>query len=106
MRSSPTVLVGELSELFMAPKRCASLPLPPNVSDHGERAAVGSRELGSKLIVERTVASPPPPPSPQLDSSSSGRGVGGVGVLGGAGIGRLEAIVAVRCRGSWESARE
>jgi len=41
-------------------------------------------------MVERIVRGPPSIPSPS--SGSSGIGVGGVGVRGGAGIGRLEAI--------------
>jgi hypothetical protein len=43
-------------------------------------------------MVESNVRGPPPIPRPS--SGSSGIGVGGVGVRGGAGIGRLEAIVA------------
>ncbi len=61
------------------------------------------RELESKVIVEWSVRGPPLIPRPS--SGSSGIGVGGVGVRGGAGIGRLEAIAAVygsrrsMCRG-------
>jgi hypothetical protein len=36
-----------------------------------------------------------PPPIPRSSSGSSGIGVGGVGVRGGAGIGRLEAITTI-----------
>jgi hypothetical protein len=56
-------------------------------------STAGDRALGSKLIVERTVWAVPSIPSPS--SVSSGIGVGGVGVRGGAGIGRLDAIAAV-----------
>jgi hypothetical protein len=58
---------------------------PENVSVFGDSV------FGSQETVEYTVRSAPPIPNP---SGSSGSGVGGVGVRGGAGIGRLEAIVA------------
>lgn len=75
-------LAGELIDEFMEPKR------PENVS------VIGDRELESKVIVEYTVRSTPPIPSPP-SCCSSGIGVGGVGVRGGAGMGRLEAIAAI-----------
>jgi len=75
---------GELIEEFIDPK-CA---LPGNVSVRGDN------ELGSNVIVESTVR--PSPNGCGVSSSSPGRGVGGVGVRGGAGIGRLEAIAISR----------
>ena len=82
------ILAGEFIEEFIEPKR------PEKVS------VIGDRESGSKVIVECTVLSAPPIPSPWC---SSGMGVGGVGVRGGAGIGRLEAILlSIELEISWE----
>jgi hypothetical protein len=54
---------------------------------------MGDKALGSNASVERTM--PDAPLIPRPVSCSSGIGVGGVGVRGGAGMGRLEAIVAL-----------
>jgi hypothetical protein len=75
-------LAGEFIEEFIEPK-CP-----------GKVSVIGDREFGSKVIDECTVRSTPPIPSPPPSCCSSGIGVGGVGVRGGAGIGRLEAISA------------
>ena len=75
------MLAGEFIDEFMDPNR------------FGKVSMIGDKALGSKVMVERTVLETPSIPSPL--SCSSGIGVGGVGVRGGAGIGRLEAIVAV-----------
>jgi hypothetical protein len=56
-------------------------------------STIGDKELGSKRSVECTVRLVPSILRPS--SGSSGIGVGGVGVRGGAGMGRLEAIAAV-----------
>lgn len=56
----------------------------------GKFALSGERALVSKVMVEVAVCGMPLILKP--DGSSSGLGVGGVGVRGGAGIGRLEAI--------------
>lgn len=56
-------------------------------------ATVGDREFASKKTFECIALGPPSIPRPS--SVSSGIGVGGVGVRGGAGIGRLEAIADV-----------
>jgi hypothetical protein len=58
----------------------------------GNTSVIGDKALGSYVMVEFNARGPPPIPRPS--SGSSGIGVGGVGVRGGAGIGRLEAIVA------------
>lgn len=55
----------------------------------------GDRALGSYVMVERTVRAVRS--IPRASSVSSGIGVGGVGVRGGAGMGRLDAIAAVKC---------
>jgi hypothetical protein len=60
----------------------------------GKVSAMGERAFGSKEVFECTVRETPSIPSPP-SSCSPGIGVGGVGVRGGAGIGRLEAIEAV-----------
>lgn len=57
----------------------------------GNISAIGDKELGFQVRVECTVR----PTSIPIPSGSSGIGVGGVGVRGGAGMGKLEAIVAV-----------
>jgi hypothetical protein len=61
----------------------------------GKVALVGDKELELKKTFEWIVRGPPS--IPRSSSVSSGIGVGGVGVLGGAGIGRLEAIANVYC---------
>lgn len=71
---------GEPIEEFIDPYRA----LPGNVS------TMGDKELGSKMTVDRTLR--PTPSMPRAVSSSSVLGVGGVGVRGAAGIGRLEAM--------------
>jgi hypothetical protein len=58
----------------------------------GNAPVIGERALGSKVTVELTIWGRPLIFKPEW--SSSGMGVGGVGVLGGAGIGRLEAMAA------------
>jgi hypothetical protein len=65
--------------------------MEPN--DPGNVSTIGDKALGSKTSDERTVRLVPSIPRPS--SGSSGIGVGGVGVRGGAGMGRLEAIAAV-----------
>lgn len=57
----------------------------------GNVPAIGDRELASKVTEEWTIWGRPLIFKPD---SSSGTGVGGVGVLGGAGMGRLEAMTA------------
>ena len=57
---------------------------PGNVAIMGE-SAFGSKETVELIIWGRPLMFKP-------EASSSGIGVGGVGVLGGAGIGRLEAM--------------
>lgn len=59
---------------------------PPNLP--GKTSLMGDNVFGSNCMVEYNVRDP----SPTLYSGSSGIGVGGVGVLGGAGIGRCEAM--------------
>ena len=85
---------------FPASLNAGLSPLP--VEDRGEAiepnrpekvSVMGERELGSKVIVERTVRETPSIPRPEVLCSST-TGVGGVGVRGGAGMGRLEAIAA------------
>ena len=71
-------LAGEFIEEFIDPKRV------------GKVSIIGDKALGSNVMVERTVRETPS--IPRLLSCSSGIGVGGVGVRGGAGIGRLKAI--------------
>jgi hypothetical protein len=73
-----TTLLGEGNAEFMDP----NLP--------GKTSASGDSESESQLMVECTVCGPPMIPKPEPDSS--GVGVGGVGVRGGAGIGRQVAI--------------
>lgn len=86
-----TELAGEFMEEFIAPKR----------ADPGKNSDIGDNAAGSKVIVERIVRGTPSIPSGDWVSSSSRVGVGGVGVRGGAGTGRLEAIATVyRPRGS------
>lgn len=70
---------------------------PIDPKREGKESVMGDRELGSKVIVERTVREMPLMPSPPISASCSSSliGVGGVGVRGGAGMGRLEAIVAL-----------
>jgi len=60
----------------------------------GKVSAMGERAFGSKEVFDCTVRETPSIPGPP-SSCSPGIGVGGVGVRGGAGIGRLEAIEAV-----------
>lgn len=74
------ILAGEGIAESIEPKRPENEP------------AMGDRELGSKVIVELSICGMPLILSPE--GSSSGLGVGGVGVRGGAGIGRLEAMFA------------
>ena len=59
----------------------------------GKASVMGDKALGSNVTVECTVPLAPSIPRPDSASCSSGIGVGGVGVRGGAGMGRLEAIV-------------
>ena len=80
----PSLRAGEFIEEFMDPKRA----LPGKVS------VIGDKAFGSNVIVESTVCGAPS--IPRDASSSPGMGVGGVGVRGGAGIGRLEAIALSR----------
>jgi len=68
--------------------------IDPNRALPGNTSFIGESALGSKVIVERTVCGMPS--IPRAAFSSSGIGVGGVGVRGGAGIGRLEAIALSR----------
>lgn len=56
--------------------------------------ATGDKVLGSKVMFELAYCFDTPS-IPRPPSSSSAIGVGGEGVRGGAGIGRLEAISAV-----------
>lgn len=65
-------------------------PIEPKRS--GNVPVMGDRELGLKAIVELGTCGMPLILSPE--GSSSGLGVGGVGVRGGAGIGRPEAMFA------------
>jgi hypothetical protein len=65
--------------------------IDPNLDE--KVAAVGDNVFGSKLMLEFMVRGPPSIPRPS--SGSSGIGVGGVGVLGGAGIGRREAMAGI-----------
>lgn len=58
----------------------------------GKTSLIGDKVFGSNVIVECNVRDLSPP---MLYSGSSGIGVGGVGVLGGAGIGRWDAIAAI-----------
>jgi hypothetical protein len=53
---------------------------------------MGDKVFGSNVMVECNVRDLSPP---MLYSGSSGIGVGGVGVLGGAGIGRCDAMAAI-----------
>ena len=77
-------LAGELEVDRIEPKRV------------GKVSVMGEREFGSKLKVESTVPPTPPIPSPAPSCiSSPGMGVGGVGVRGGSGTGRLDAIAVV-----------
>lgn len=85
-------LSTELTSLIAGDGNAESID--PNL---GKVALIGEREFPSKLSVEITVWEIPLIPSPE--GGSSGIGVGGVGVRGGAGMGRLEAI-AVVIRGS------
>lgn len=84
LRAGLVTLAGEFILVSKEPKR------------DGNVSVIGDSELGSNVMVESTVRPTPPVPSPPPSCvSSSGMGVGGVGVRGGAGIGRLEAIAAV-----------
>jgi hypothetical protein len=74
----------------------------------GKVSIIGERELGSKVAVESTVRPTPPIPNPlpSCTPSSSGVGVGGVGVRGGAGIGKLDAMAALyQVRGIMSNSR-
>lgn len=62
---------------------------PPNRP--GKTSLMGDNVFGSNCMFEYSVRDAFPMPS----SGSSGIGVGGVGVLGGAGIGRCDAIAAI-----------
>jgi len=95
-------LVGEFNE-FIAEFRDALIE--PSLALPGEASSTGDSVLGSKKMEDRTVRGMPLIPRP-ASSSSSGRGVGGVGVRGGRGMGRLEAISASKqSEESWEYLR-
>lgn len=90
----PLVLVlneGIAGLLKLLPEDGSGDAIEPNRP--GKISAIGDNELGFQVRVECTVR-PPSIPIP-IPSGSSGIGVGGVGVRGGAGMGKLEAIVAV-----------
>jgi hypothetical protein len=70
---------GESIDEFIVPKRALA----------GKNSFIGDNESGSKEVVKCKVR------GSRRAASSSSIGVGGVGVRGGAGIGRLEAIGAV-----------
>ena len=63
----------------------------------GKFSSMGDRELGSKAALAGELRYPSRliPPFPWFESSSSG---GGVGVRGGAGIGKLDAMAFGGCR--------
>jgi hypothetical protein len=78
-------------------------PIEPK---RGKESVFGERALGLNVRVEETVWTPFTP----KPSGSSGMGVGGVGVRGGAGMGRWEAMIAVLSWGfacvKWELLQE